>query len=842
MDVFLLNCLLLVWASIGAARRLTSRASEQILAASLLAWGNIVATGLLLSGLGKLGEPAWFLSTSLLLSGLVLLLLGRLEPEPASPVEEPGANPWLRAAFAVTVTPLALGLGAIAWTYAPNHTTALAVDLPRVMYYLGQGNLAPFDTADLRQTCLPFNHHLLLLFGAVYHPPLQCLNIFNLAAWALAALAVRRLCRLAGFGLDTALLACWLVLTATAVVAQANSTTAGLSAAVAVLSVVVFSLRWTETRRARDAMLAGLAAGLAAGSDLGVFVLGLGAGLVWLLRLFWGRRTDGMHRTSAGIRPWIFPALLAVAFAIPFALLNLADPAHGAWMDRRILLGEFFSSFIWREVVAAFGLPGLLILFCALVCLFRFRTPTVRPVLRRMGGVVLVGAALGGVWFSAASLLHHPGRPLRPVLDGVFVPPALLVPPLLMEHRLSEPRRINVDSDGVNERIFPLLALGRNQQITSRWRTDPAAYNLLSRSRAARQAADLGDPHRTFHVLMPVPAKRTAGVEFLAAHGDGAAARDYFGLAPRAGQTAPGDGDRNLLVTLERLAGREERPEMARLRVTGLNAEDRLRLAASFVHQDGRVEPSAEFTADGAATFSLSRGVHHLELQLLDAASGVAAGRAVLPSPAPADEAAPPLDPVRPSDANSIFVTDLVLGRNNFVTVSEGLTPAEGPFPQWDIPRIRWARRPSFTLRILPVPNLTRVQLAYSARLHVRKKAVLEVVWNGRVVRSDRLEGQTVWLDRTLDLPATPGENVLEFRDALLVDEPDWMEYLDRYPDIKNYFDTMGIPLEEGAREHYEKVGHNEGRTVKRSTRPAPAPGAYYFIFRNIRLEGFHSP
>jgi hypothetical protein len=911
MDLFLLNCLLLAWASAGAARRLAAAGADQIMAAALLAWGNLVVTGLLLSCLGRLGDPAWFFSVSGLLGGLTFLLLLRVAPEPppdpTTPAASP-ANPWGLAALAVTLIPLALAAGRIAWTYAPNNADTLAIDLPRVMYYLGQGSLAPFPTADLRQTFLPFNGHLLLAFGSVYGAPPQCLNLCNLAAWALAGLAVHRLCRLGGGGAGASLLAVWLVLTAAPVLALANSTAVELPAGAALVCAVVFGRKWTQSHRAGDAALAGLAAGLAAGSSLGVLFLGALAGLVGLAFAWRHARQAGIAPGLAAVRPWIGPAVLAGVLLAPFALVNLAGP--GRWLDTFPALArhrswadtvqEFRAGFLpllgrpaphtaLNEDTAGFGLAGLLFLAGAGGCLFGFRRPgglvrwlaglglgwilaiaalrpwlssslrdfvpaflllapcaavvigharAGRPELRLAGSLVLAAAGLTGGWSAGVYLLHNTSRPLLPLGKAVFVPPAWPVLPMLLEHRLSPEPRINVETDGVDECIYPLLAVGRNQRFTSQGKPDPAVYTLISRAGSSRPAADLGDSSPAFHALVPVSTKRTAGVEFLATIGSGGRTRDYFGLAPR---TAPMAGNRNLLVTLYRELGQRGAPDRARLRVAGMNPADQVRLTASLVPADGQAGPVAVLTADGESVFPFPGAARHLDLLVLDSSSGAELGRAVLPAPSAA-ESFTPAGSLRPSGADSVFVTDLVLAPDNLVVASEGLTLAEGPFPQWDIPRIRWARQPAFTLRIPAVPGLARVQLSFSARLHVRKKAALEVVWNGRVVQSDRLEGQAVWLDRTLDLPAAAGENLLEFRDAPLVDEPDWMDYLERYPDIKNYFDAMGIPLEEGAREHYEKVGRSEGRTVKLVTKTVPAPGSFYFLFRNLRLEGFRSP
>ncbi len=913
MDLFLIHCLVLTWASIGAARRLAAQTADLILAAALLAWANLVVTGLLLSGFGKLGQPAWFFCSSLLLATLTFMLMLRVPPEtPAGPpVGGSGAEkspPWLLAAFVLILLPLALGCIGIAWTYAPNNADALSTDLPRVMYYLGQNSLTHFAAADPRQIYRPFNYTLLQLFGSIYAPPLQCLNVFNLAAWALGGLGVHRLCRLLAGGAAAALLTCLLALTATAVVAQAGSTTSELPSGAALVCAVAFALKWRQTGRARDAALAGLAAGLAAGSNLGIIFLGFIAGLFGMIQAYRRWRRAGRAVSFANLRPWLFPGLLAGAIGAPFALINLVEEGHwlapaagsafkgsapgaagSAWTGFLPLLGNPAPLLALNEDIAGFGLAGLLSLACAIVCLtrsdrsaaaarvaglglsgifvtlmlhrwlpggirdfmpaFLLLAPCVAPTIgtgrsgwRNAGGFVVVVVALAGAWSSGVYLLRNSSRPVMPLLNAAFAPPALPALPLLVEHRLSHQTWISIDTDGADEAIFPLLALGRHQRFTSPGKIEPEAYNLISRAESSRHAAYSNPALAGAYTFLSLPGKRTGGVEFLATIGSGTAARDYFGLEPRAGRAAPIDSNRNLLVTLYHEPRQSRAPDSARLKVAGLNPEDYARLVVTLEYADGRTEPAASFTQDGETVFPIAHPFHRLGLKVLDDASGAELGASAIHYLPQAAADSKPIDPAQPTGANSIFVTDLVLAKTSPVTASDGLQPTEGPFPQWDIPFIRWAKQPSVSLRLPAIANLARVQLSFSVRLHVREKAGLDVFWNGALVRHFRIEGQTTWLDQTLDLAAHPGENVVEFRDAPLPDEPDWQDYLARYPDVKKFLEANGIPPESGAREHYEKVGRTEGRTVARATKPSPAPDSFYFMFRNIRLEGFKSP
>jgi len=830
MDLFLAHSLLLIWASIGAARKLAALTADRLLAAALLAWGNIVVTSLVLSCAHKLGEPKLFFGTSLLLATLTVLTSVKIPPVAAdsTPVETDGGKPdaWLAVAFILVVVPLA---GANAWlaaTYLPGGDDALSYHLPRAMFYLGQDSLAHFDASDLRQTRLPFNFNLLQVFGLVYGPPLQVLNLFGLTAWAVGGLAVYRLCRRWVCGANASLLTSWLALAAPPVLANASSSAPDLAAGAALVCAGVFALQWKRTVQLRHALLAGLAAGLAAGSSLGLFLLAplllLGAG--WMAR-----------KETGGIRSWILPALLAFAISAPFALINLAET--GEMLKAGLMLRQWHSSGLGEF------LPALLLLGPGVARLIEMATAG-PPARRATGWVLALAVALAATWSGGTDLLTNPGRPLPPLLKGALVPPGLPTLPLLLEFRLKDQPRVNIDTDGVDECIFPLMAQGHHERFTSRSQVVPGAYHLLSRSGLSRNASFRNAGGLPSYTLVPIPAKRTAGVEFLATIGAGPAARDYFGLVPRAGENTPYDSNRNLLVTLYHDPQASGETTATRITIAGLNSEDRARLVVTMENTDGRIAPLATFGENGEARVTILRPFSRLFFRVLDAADGSELGATALAYTPPAAESQPPIDVLPPTGASSLFVFDAVASRNSNDISCEGLLPVVGPFPQWNLPYIRWAKQPSVRLKIPATDRLARLVVSFSVQPQVRPTAGLDVRFNGKLVGHYELKARTAWLDQTLELVPQAGENVLEFDDATFATEPDWQDYLQRYPDVQAHLETNKIPLETGAREHFESRGRAEGRTVqmRASDRLEPAPQSYYFIYRSIRLEGFKKP
>ena len=908
MDLFLLHSLILIWASLGAARRLTRRVTDQFLTGALLGWGNLVATGLLLASCRRLGEPAWFFGSSVLIAVLTFLLV-RLVPEIIREFDALKAvhlpNPWLSGVFLLTLIPLACATLAVACVFEPTQIDALEYQLPRALYYLGQGSLAHFDAADLRQIYLPFNHTLLQLAGLVYGAPLQCLNFFNVAGWVVSGLAVYRLCRLSACSVNASLITCWLALVAPPVIAQAAAVTPDLPAGAALLCVFVFALHWQQTLRSRDALLAGLALGLAAGSDWGVTAFVLAAGLPLLV---WCHRS-GQAAGRPGLRAWILPTLLAAALGLPFVLLNLTGAGHaagpvlgvffhrpegtataGAWPGFLSLLGQLPSLLTTSEdnigfgpvallflVALALGLrhprkfsggfaglgagwiviqfvlhrgslphprelvPGFLLLGPC-VALVIDHLPAAGRIGRHASQTLLLAVALATGGLAGIYLFANGSRPLESLLDANLRPPTPPALPGAFEYYLSRQPRINIDTDATHERIFPFLTMGRNQRFSSRQAADPDAYNLISRLTRSHNAGFRDLTEQPSYTLIHIQAKRTAGVEFLATVGTGPEARDYYNQKAQSGKASPPDTTRTLLVTLSPAPASPTDPLTANLKLEGLNPADRARLEVSLRFAGGNVVPLTTIADDGDTTLTIPRPFDWMLFHVRDVDTGADLGSSAIPYLGSASVPVHQAGRSHPSSSSSVFVKDVVLAPNPSPVSVEGLLPAEGPFPQWDLPFLRWARQPSVRLTLPPIARLSRLQLSFSVRLHVRNKAALDVFFNGRLVHHYRLMNRTAWVDETLDLIPRPGENVLEFRDGSIENKPDWLDYLERYPDVKQYLVAQHLPLEQGAREHYEKAGRAEGRTVHLLASPEPAPDSYYFMFRHIRLEGFRSP
>ncbi len=946
MALLLAHTALLLLAAHATARRLVRGCLERLLATALLAWGNLVVTSLLLSTLHRLGHEAWFFRASLLLAAAVWFVFRRHEPEgPAAPADRPAA--LLLVAGLGTLAMLGWVSLRIAATYEPNNYDSLTYHLPRAMFYLGQDSLAHFSTGNDRQVYFPFNYNLLQLFALIYDPPRQSLTFINLGAWVVAGLALYRLGRQARFGANAAFGATWLGLTATQVLAQATATTNDLPTGAGLLCVLVFTLNWRESRSPSDAWLAGLAAGLTAGSKLTVVFFGPAAALIvlWLLWQHW-RRGD-LAGALGGIRAWILPGLLAGALATPFALINLA--AKGGWMTKAYdftlnrpfsvgsvaqtsagYLAQLFLEPLhrfsydldftarlnawgtrtlfphWNEAYAFsplylfppdlnedhvwFGFTGPVILLAGLFCLLRARrlstpavwlavlglgwfatyfllnkwslynqryfVPTLLVLCPCLGALIDLGAAgswrrrgaralalllaSSALWLAGVYLFHNTSRPYAPLWAGDPPPPALPRLPALLTQRIGEQPRVNFDSTDGNERAFLFMTHGRHQRFMAFDRTQPDAYNVFSHWGFPRKVAYSNIEQLSSYTIVPVPTKRTAGVEFLGTLGSGQPALDYYGLTPHPETKPATASNRNVMVVLYYGPRDPGRYAKLRIKVAGLNAPDRARLTVGVDYEDNTSAELATFTATGQAFASVTRPFRRFTVRVTDANTGAALGAIDIPYRF-RDE---PPEIEAPQNPAALYSEQLVAVDPSVYARTTGLAPPEGPYPQWDLPVIRWAKAPVARIELPAQKHLDHLDLSFDLRLHVREAADIDVLHNGRLVATYRWTDPTGWLIKTLRLPGGPGPQVIEFRNVEVGTEPDWLDYLERYPDVKAYVISQGVPLEAGARSHYEIHGRGEHRELflKRRTVTVETAQPLYYLFRNLRVEGFRKP
>ena len=947
MPIFLAHVILLAAVSFATTQRLFSSRLYQLIGMALLFWGNIVTTCLALSLLGQLHDFAWLLRGSLLLATAGAILV-RWLPKPKEPLLTDTSAPDLRLILGAGITIILITLGnlSIASTYAPSNYDSLTYHLPRSVYYLGQGSLKQFATADFRQVYYPYNFNLLQLLCFSYKTPPQALTFFNVAAWVLTGLGVYRSTRLAGCSSNASLVAAWFALTMMEVLAQATSTILDLPCGAALISGVAFALRWNHTRQRRDALLAGLGISMCLGTKLtAIFFL---PAFCWLLLVFGWRhfRSDQTSEFFKGVGHWILPALLSIPLGASFIFYNFAASRElmtsrmdftlnkpfefgcvlhttKAYLvqifaepfarltfniDQITRFNQWFATYVFadwnpryvfsplytvppdlNEDHVFFGFAGPLFLICAVLCVWRDRrlhhavtwtafaglgwfaayfaynkwslynqryfippmvllAPSLALVLDRgwhgigfgykFKRLVFMATAAIAAWCAGYYLLRNTIRPVP--LPGVSRPHTVPDLPSLLADRLSTQTWINVDSYGTNERIYPIMEAEHGKRFTSGPEINPNRFHLFSFWKATRNCIYSNLEYPASYTLIPFPGKRTAGVEYIGTIEEKLAdSFDYVGLPPQANASPATAANSNILVIVEYSTDATDpiRLEKGRIRIVGLNPRDHSIARISTESADGSREEILRTDHHDWNRISVKHPFKRLVVEILDQADGRLLTEGELPfTVRQSDVVGKPL-----LSRNTLFSAELVNGEPVLPLKYTGLASQEGPYPQWDLPIIRWAKQPVVRITIPANPKLRTLRLSFSTRLQMREESVLEIHHNGETVQRYGLQGSSIWLDRVVDVPASPGVNVIEFVDRSGGDVPDWLAYLDLNPDVKKYVLSTGQSPEASAQQHYDSNGRAEGRYLPMRAGNAdvrPPPESLYYVYRSLRVDG----
>lgn len=446
--------------------------------------------------------------------------------------------------------------------------------------------------------------------------------------------------------------------------------------------------------------------------------------------------------------------------------------------------------------------------------------------------------AISAAWCAGYYLLHNTIRPVP--VPGITRPDTVpSLPPALAERLILYPK-INLDSYGTNERVFPLMQVAPTHRFTSGRRIDPDRYHLFSFWKATRNYIFSNLEYTASYTVVPFPTKATAGVEFLGTVEEKLAdSFDYVGYPPHANDLSATSANRNVVVIVEYNANARDPVRLgnANYRVVGLNPRDGAiaRISAEFA--DGARDPVLELSHHDWTQATIRRPFRRLVIEIVDAASGRVVAEGELPFTARQSDfvAGPPIS------RDTIFTSELVSDAAVHNIAVTGLASIEGPYPQWDLPRFRWAKQATVRVNVPANVKLRILRVTFSARLQVRDDAVLELLHNGVPVRRFGLLGRHEWVTETVDIPATPGENIIEFADRSDGDLPDWLAYLDQNPDVKKFVASQNQTPEAGAKQHYETHGRAEGRHLPmrpNSTAGGAPLDSLYFAYRSLRIDG----
>lgn len=115
-------------------------------------------------------------------------------------------------------------------------------------------------------------------------------------------------------------------------------------------------------------------------------------------------------------------------------------------------------------------------------------------------------------------------------------------------------------------------------------------------------------------------------------------------------------------------------------------------------------------------------------------------------------------------EKQSYFYANLISTEfpNDLIRV-EGLRVPEGPYPQWNLPKVRWIDKSYARIDFESKDKKRELKLTMSFRPQVRPLAKMLIFFNKKALKTYQLKGAENWYDDTLYLPAREGLNTIEF-------------------------------------------------------------------------------
>ncbi len=253
---------LLAGAGVAATALLGSLALRQgLLAAYVLAAAEVVAASELLSLVHGIGTTGYALFEAGAFAAALAgwLAAGRPRPE----LRRPRVDPLLAALAVVVACAFGYELFLVVAT-APNNWDSMHYHLARAAAWKARGTLSYFPTHNGIENAYPQDAELLVLYTLVLAGRDVVASLPQLVAGLATALGIYRIGVSLGFRARDALFAALLFPTLTIVALESVTTQNDLVEASFVVAAVAFALGRTRT----EAVLAGVALGLAAGTKL----------------------------------------------------------------------------------------------------------------------------------------------------------------------------------------------------------------------------------------------------------------------------------------------------------------------------------------------------------------------------------------------------------------------------------------------------------------------------------------------------------------------------------------------------------------------------------------------
>jgi hypothetical protein len=108
------------------------------------------------------------------------------------------------------------------------------------------------------------------------------------------------------------------------------------------------------------------------------------------------------------------------------------------------------------------------------------------------------------------------------------------------------------------------------------------------------------------------------------------------------------------------------------------------------------------------------------------------------------------------------LIADMIQNESPENIKLSGMGPVEGPYPRWNLPVVRWAKKQTVTIIFETKDPGEPTRFYMSFRPHITDQASMVVKLNGKVLKHYTLTSAATWKNDLLSISSRKGSNVIE--------------------------------------------------------------------------------
>jgi len=325
---------------------------------------------------------------------------------------------------------------------------------------------------------------------------------------------------------------------------------------------------------------------------------------------------------------------------------------------------------------------------------------------------------------------------------------------------------LNFSQEHFGEKLYHLMDIGRAQTFRLDTVTRKGWYNIYSCPSASKEILYSNRPSTSSYVTIAIPDKKTPGVEFLdSIYFIGSLYFHYYGYDD--GIKAADSLKNNNLIMIKVVFDGITGDGFSKLRLSLNGCRDADSFTTEVYYKDiiGNRTLGCTFTKDSIQSLVVPQFFTGLYVLVHEKQTGLLKGEGEIK--------VREFNSGQTTTSGTITKEDLIKVALPHRVLLDGFRLPEGPYPQWDLPAVRWANRSRVRLAFYSQEDAPGkpILLSMSFRPHIRQTALMVVSFNGKKLKEYTLTSGNSWRNDELQLTPKGGANTLEFEFPLMKNE-----------------------------------------------------------------------